>query len=161
MDHDDQLYQHFLPQYGFGKETNFDTLVKTNRFLFRVYTPKLRSPIERDGRGIFFLAPKFDGKFNSSPSSLDEAILSDLGKCFADSNGYDNAAGYMDWTRRPSSPYISASFNFGWAIWEALRRYREGVKHNVEIAVIDAASVAPNSVTLLQLLRAAPPAEYV
>ncbi|PCH36874.1 hypothetical protein WOLCODRAFT_140621 [Wolfiporia cocos MD-104 SS10] len=70
---------------------------------------------------------------------------------------YADVAQHLDWTTRSQSPYISTSFSFAWAIWEATRRYHHGVKHDVEIAVIDAKCVASRAVTAVELLRTAAP----
>lgn len=63
----------------------------------------------------------------------------------------------MDWTTKSSSPYVSTSFSFAWAVWEAVRRYHVNMKHDIEIAVIDASAVADQAVTALSLLRKGTP----
>ncbi|KAA1474528.1 hypothetical protein DENSPDRAFT_860387 [Dentipellis sp. KUC8613] len=72
---------------------------------------------------------------------------------------YADVANHMDWTKKSSSPYVTTSFSFAWAIWEASRRYRANSKHEVEIAVIDARAVAGRAVTALELLRKGSPKE--
>jgi|ERR1700722_13056725 len=136
-----------LPQYGFGPEFTFSNLAEHNPFLFRVHTPKPRSPFF-DSTEAYFVGPKFDEYFTLSPPPLPE--LCDL---------TEDVAVHMDWTQRSSSPYISTSFSFSWSMWEALRRYQTYVKHDIEIAVIDAAAVASHSVTALELLRNIKPKE--
>ncbi|KAJ7035918.1 hypothetical protein C8F04DRAFT_1221047 [Mycena alexandri] len=135
----------FLPQYGFGTDTEFKKLVERNAFLFRVHTPKPSTSAE-----VPFPALKFDWRYTSStgPPSLDPPPAT-----------YNDVARHMDWTTRHSSPYISTSFSFMWAVWEAVRRYHFGVKHDVEIAVIDATAVAGGSLTVVEILRAAPSAD--
>lgn len=44
---------------------------------------------------------------------------------------------HLDPGTRPNSSYVSASMSFFYALWEAVRRYRINVKHDVEIAIID------------------------
>ncbi|KLO12158.1 hypothetical protein SCHPADRAFT_998330 [Schizopora paradoxa] len=44
---------------------------------------------------------------------------------------------HLDPGTRHSSSYVSASMSFFYALWEAVRRYRINVKHDVEIAIID------------------------
>jgi hypothetical protein len=73
---------------------------------------------------------------------------------------YADAVRHLDWTKRATSPFISTSFSFAWAIWDASRRYKQGVKHDVHIAVIDARAVIGRAVTALELLRDGKPTEY-
>ncbi|EEB91406.1 hypothetical protein MPER_10235 [Moniliophthora perniciosa FA553] len=54
-------FSRFLPQHGFGPDVNFDTIVRYHPFLFRVYTPRTRSPHNDDS--IFFIGAQFDAKF--------------------------------------------------------------------------------------------------
>jgi len=135
-----------LPQYGFGSEYTFESLVQDNPFLFRVYTPKPRSPFF-DNSEPFFVGQKVD---DVSPDLVDQ-----IAAC----STYEDVARHMDWTTRSSSPYISTSFSFVWAIWEAVRRYRTNVKHDIEIAIIDARAVSGRAVTALELLRKGTPQE--
>ena len=138
-----------LPQCGFGADIDFDTLIKTNHFLFRVYTPKERSPFS-DDTDPFFVAPRFDEQFARSPVDLPNIKFSEpvVGS-------YTEVARHMEWTTRSSSTYISTSFSFSWAIWEAVRRYHSGVKKDVEIAIIDASALGGRAATAVQLLRKA------
>lgn len=136
-----------LPQYGFGSEYSFENLLQDNPFLFRVYTPKSRSPFF-DNTEPFFAGHMPD---DATPRSTVDQI--------AASSTYADVARHMDWTTKASSPYISTSFSFVWAIWEAVRRYRSGVKHDIEIAVIDARAVSGRAVTALELLRKGTPQE--
>jgi len=138
-----------LPQCGFGADIDFDTLIKANRFLFRVYTPKERSPFS-DDTDPFFVAPRFDEQFTRSPVDLPNIKFSEpvVGS-------YAEVARHMEWTTRSSSAYISTSFSFSWAIWEAVRRYHSGVKKDVEIAIIDATALGGRAATAAQLLRKA------
>ncbi|KAF9011792.1 hypothetical protein BDQ17DRAFT_788119 [Cyathus striatus] len=141
---------HALPQYGFGSDVDFDQLISQNRFLFRVYTPKERSPFF-DDTDPFFLAPKFDERYSSSPNS-------DWGSSLAPGS-YTDVATHMDWTTRPASPYVSLSFSFIWSIWEAMRRYHLGMKKDVQIAIIDSIALHKKAYTAVQLLRLASPKE--
>jgi hypothetical protein len=138
-----------LPQCGFGADIDFDSLIKTNRFLFRVYTPKERSPFS-DDTDPFFVAPRFDEQFARSPVELPNIKFSEpvVGS-------YAEVARHMEWTTRSSSTYISTSFSFSWVIWEAVRRYHSGVKKDVEIAIIDATALDGRAATAVQLLRKA------
>ncbi|KAK0469326.1 uncharacterized protein EV420DRAFT_1257559, partial [Desarmillaria tabescens] len=141
-----------LPRHGFEGEYDFDSLVDKNPFLFRVYTPKAASPSISYDPKIFCIAPKFDAKYTSPPSAIESLSpigpLTEIATC-------EEVARHLDWTTRSSSPFISTSFSFAWAIWEALRRYKSGVKHDVEIAVIDAASLKGKAATAVQILRKA------
>ncbi|KZP21275.1 hypothetical protein FIBSPDRAFT_740788 [Athelia psychrophila] len=132
-----------LPQYGFGSEHSFENLLQDNPFLYRVYTPKARSPFF-DPTEPFFVSHSFD---DGSPTVDD----------ISPHCTYENVAKHMDWTTRSTSPFVSTSFSFAWAIWEAVRRYRSGVKHDIEIAVIDARAVSGRAVTALELLRKGTP----
>ena len=68
---------------------------------------------------------------------------------------FESVARYMDWKTRSSSPYVSTTFSFAYALWDAVKRYKMGVKHDIEIAVIDARAVKGRAVTALELLRKA------
>jgi hypothetical protein len=141
-----------LPQYGFGTCADFDILVKSNHFLFRVYTPKERSPFF-DDTDPFFIAPKFNERYNRSPLELSHNdIVQHRGT-------YDDVVKHMDWTSRSSSSFISTSFSFIWSIWEALRRYHLGVKKDIQIAVIKASAVSGRAATAIELLHKSDPSE--
>lgn len=155
-----------LPQHGFGADTSFATLVEQNPFLFRVYTPKSRRRSNSsNSTDPFFLGAKFDDE--ESSFSDGEFPDTDVGTA-SDASGsvmsvsqatYADAIKHLDWTQRSSSPYISTSFSFAWAIWEASRRYQAGVKHDVHIAVIDARALLGRAITALDLLRQGSPRE--
>ncbi|KAE9402663.1 hypothetical protein BT96DRAFT_956154 [Gymnopus androsaceus JB14] len=49
---------------------------------------------------------------------------------------YEDCIQHLSWETRSRSPFISTTFSFAWAFWDALRRFETGVKHDVEIAVI-------------------------
>ncbi|KAF8888791.1 hypothetical protein BD779DRAFT_1662234 [Infundibulicybe gibba] len=134
-----------LPQYGFSTELDFSNLIKGNRFLFRVHTPKQRSPFHDDSEP-FFVAPKFDERYTTSPGALPRTPD-------RQDPTYSDAARHMDWTTRSMSPYISTSFSFSWSIWEALRRYHINVKKDVEIAIIDGNAIRDQAFTAVQLLK--------
>jgi hypothetical protein len=139
-----------LPQFGFNDELTFDVLVEQNPFLFRVYTPRKRSPLIHE-TGPFFVAQLFNEHHNSAPAPLSHP--SSISKDVAASATYADVVRHMDWTSRTSSPYISTSFSFAWAIWEATRRYRDSMKHDIEIAVIDAQALVGRAATAVELLR--------
>ena len=145
-----------LPQYGFGPEVDFGTLLDANHFLFRVYTPRTHASRADDP---YFIAPKFEAKDNSPlEDSLWEKAF-DIDPPEIPIGTYEDVVKHMDWTTRVSSPFISTSFSFIWSIWEALRRYHSGVKKDVEIAVIDARRVSRRAVTAVQLLRESLPSQ--
>ncbi|PPQ99310.1 hypothetical protein CVT24_009178 [Panaeolus cyanescens] len=135
-----------LPQSGFGSVIDFQSLVPRNPFLFRVYTPKEKSPFSDDTDPLF-VAPKFDELFARTPVEISQAS-------FPDPAAWDctDVAHHMEWTTRSSSSFISTSFSFSWAIWEAVRRYHLGVKKDIEIAIIDAAAVDGRAATAVELL---------
>jgi hypothetical protein len=142
----------FLPQVGFGQDITFDTIVTYNKFLFRVYTPK--HTVSTDQDSAFFVGNKFDQKYApSTPVSSDMYLP--FGPSLSETATYEDCINHLNWETRATSPFISTSFSFAWAVWDAVRRYNSGVKHDVEIAVIDASAVAGKSVTALQLLRKA------
>lgn len=141
-----------LPQCGFGTVYEFNSLIKSNQFLFRVYTPKERSPFADDTEP-FFVAPRFDELVVRSPADL--PVITPWEGTYAD------VARHMEWTTRSSSPYVSTSFSFAWAIWEAVRRYHTGVKKDVEIAIIDATALDGRAATAIQLLKQSSPEECV
>jgi hypothetical protein len=144
---------HALPQHGFGADMTFDKLVEHNPFLFRVYTPKSR-PSTQDP---FFLGAKYENEDELPDYDSDNTdAMSDISGTTAASvtaASYDDAVRHLDWTKRSSSPYISTSFSFAWAVWEASRRYQTGVKHDIHIAVIDARALLGRAVTAVDLLR--------
>ncbi|KAG6919155.1 hypothetical protein DXG01_008962 [Tephrocybe rancida] len=136
--------------YGFGTDVDFDKLVKNNHFLFRVYTPKERSPFADDSEP-FFVAPKFNERYTRSPEEIRGSLFDD--NVHRHIGTYEDVARHMDWSTKSTSPYISTSFSFIWSIWEALRRYHQGVKKDIEISVIDASAVSSRATTAVQLLQ--------
>ncbi|KAK2460839.1 hypothetical protein APHAL10511_007309 [Amanita phalloides] len=143
----------YLPQYGFGPTLDFADLVGRNQFLFRVYTPKERSPFF-DDTDPFFIASKFDERYrNVTPGGLKDWELD--GRAAIANATYQDVARHMNWTTRSLSPYISTSFSAIWSLWEAVRRYHHGVKKDVEIAIIDARAVSDRAVTAASLLNKA------
>jgi hypothetical protein len=154
-----------LPQHGFGSDTSFASLLDTNPFLFRVYTPKSRAH-DAGTSDPFFLGAKFDDEDEASFSDA-EMTMSDTASDFSGSisniseTTYADVIRHLDWRRRSSSPYVSTTFSFAWAIWEASRRYQDGVKHDVHIAIIDARALAGRAITSAELLRKGTTAEYV
>ncbi len=143
-----------LPQYGFSDSIEFSRLFKKNPFLFRVYTPKERSPFA-DDTDPYFLAPKYNEAYSENPKNL--SPVDSLTKSLLPA--YAEVIRHLDWTTRSSSPFISTSFSFVWAIWEGLRRYHTNVKHDVHIAIINAEDVAHHAFTAAEILVSARPAE--
>ena len=133
-----------LPQYGFGAEVAFDALIETNPFLFRVYTPRhSTSPPTStfdDSDAPYLLARQFESDPLAPTSKPSPSTYADV-------------VHHMDWAKKSTSPFISTSFSFAWALWEAVRKYHCDMKHDVEIAVIDARLVADKAVTAIELLR--------
>ncbi|EMD36875.1 hypothetical protein CERSUDRAFT_114793 [Gelatoporia subvermispora B] len=146
-----------LPQYGFSTEVSFEKLVDSNPFLFRVHTPRSK-PTSRDATESCFIRQMFTESFTSS-AFLAASPSSPLPHRSASAGTYADVANHLDWTTRSTSPYVSTSFSFAWAIWEATRRYHHSLKHSVEIAVIDAKAVSGRAVTAVELLRQAGPKE--
>lgn len=141
----------YLPQYGFSSEYCFDRLIQDNPFLFRVYTPKVHS---QSGSIVepYFVGQKYNEHFTLAAEKLrSPAVGPD--ETIASTSSYQDVALHMEWTQRHKSPFISTTFSFIWAIWEATRRYRVGLKHDVEIAVIDSRMLAGRAATTLELLR--------
>jgi hypothetical protein len=120
-----------LPQYGFGSDLSFDSLVGRNPFLYRVHTPKERSPFF-DNTEPYFVGQRFNERFVITPQKLSDVSSSSHRPMV--SGTYADAERHMNFETRSTSPYISTSFSFIWAIWEAVRRYRVNMKHDVEIA---------------------------
>jgi hypothetical protein len=148
-----------LPQYGFGPDLTFDSLVEHNPFLFRVYTPKPLSPFF-DSSEPFFIGPKFKNNYRYTIQDF-QAMSSSSGSPdqWAIPNSYADVANHMDGSKKSSSPFVTTSFSFAWAIWEATRRYKLNPKQPIEIAVIDATAIAGRAVTALELLRKGSPKE--
>lgn len=147
-------YANALPQYGFGPQVTFDGLVAGNPFLFRVYTPHGHPP-QYESSDPYFVGAKYNDAFSSAAfrSRYAETSTSQA----TDACTYADVIQHLDWTTRSTSPYISTSFSFAWAIWEAIRRYHTNMKHDVEIAVIDARAVADRATTAVeQLMKASP-----
>jgi hypothetical protein len=146
-----------LPQHGYPAATSFATLVEDNPFVFRVYTPK-RKMRARAMSDPFFMGAKYNEDEDEFFSDAENDIGSDTGgpvRGIAKAT-YMDAIRHLDWKQRRSSPYISTSFSFAWAIWEANRRYQDGVKHDVHIAVIDARALLGRATTALELLNKGP-----
>ncbi|KAF9238915.1 hypothetical protein BU15DRAFT_47190 [Melanogaster broomeanus] len=146
-----------LPQYGFGSEYSFDSLIQDNPFLFRIYTPKTRSQTLNKTQP-YFVGQKFNEHFTRAAEQLKTSPFPP-GESVASATTYQDVAQHMDWTQRHMSPFISTTFSFVWAIWEATRRYRVGLKHDVEIAIIDARMLSGRAATALELLRKGTPKE--
>lgn len=144
------LKQARLPQRGFASDIDFESLSKDNKFLFRVYTPKERSPFA-DDTDPFLVAPRFDELYQRSPIDIPTIIDASVQWSYAE------VAKHMEWTTRSSSSYISTSFSFSWAIWEAVRRYHVGVKKDIQIAIIDTEVMISRAATAVQLLNTCPP----
>ncbi|KAG1872967.1 hypothetical protein DFJ58DRAFT_884952 [Suillus subalutaceus] len=106
-----------LPQYGYGSDHTFDRLIQDNPFLFRVYTPKQRSPFF-DATEPYFVGQKYNEQYREAAERLRQPFT---GKSVASTSSYADVAQHMDWTQRHMSPYISTTFSFAWAIWEATR----------------------------------------
>lgn len=147
-----------LPQYGFSSEFSFDSLVQDNPFLFRVYTPKTHSHIYDHAAEPYFVGQKFDEHFTRAAEQLKDSSFAP-GESVASACTYRDVAQHMDWTQRHMSPFVSTTFSFVWALWEATRRYKVGLKHDIEIAVIDARMLAGRAATALELLRKGTPRE--
>lgn len=145
-----------LPQYGFGPEVTFEGLVAGNPFLFRVHTPRSHPP-QYDSNEPYFVGAKYSDEFSSAAFRSHCASSSSQGPSAACT--YADVVQHLDWTTRSSSPYISTSFSFAWAIWEAIRRYHVNVKHDVEIAVIDARALSDRAITAVELLMRGAPKE--
>ncbi|KAI0943496.1 hypothetical protein AcW1_002647 [Taiwanofungus camphoratus] len=141
-----------LPQYGFGPDVEFESLVDSNPFLFRVHTPPKETSPFYDRTEPYFVGPLFGEAFSSATlCSRDPSSPSPFRS--PPKSTYADVARHLDWTTRASSPYVSASFSFAWAIWEATRRYHHSMKHSIEIAIIDAKAVSGRAVTAAELLR--------
>ncbi|KAI0075308.1 hypothetical protein K474DRAFT_1664356 [Panus rudis PR-1116 ss-1] len=145
-----------LPQYGFGSDVTFSKLIEGNPYLFRVHTPRAHPP-QYDASEPYFVGPKYSDTLSSA--AIKSPIPSSSPKNPAASLTYADVAQHLDWTTRSESPYVSTSFSFAWAVFEAIKRYHVNVKHDVEIAVIDARSVADRAVTAVELLMKGSPRE--
>ncbi|KAF5392673.1 hypothetical protein D9757_000884 [Collybiopsis confluens] len=146
----------FLPQSGFGSDVTFSNIVTYHRYLFRIYTPKSLPSTQDDS--VYFVGPRFDKTFAPrTPVSSEMYSFSSL-TCgsLIETATYEDCIQHLGWETRSNSPFISTSFSLFWVIWDALRRYNIGVKHDVEIAIIDAGSLSGKAVTALQLLRKSP-----
>ncbi|KAI6026033.1 hypothetical protein EDC04DRAFT_2721655 [Pisolithus marmoratus] len=148
---------HYLPQYGFSSEHSFDQLIQENPFLFRVYTPKAHSQNVSTVEP-YFVGQKYNEHFTLAAEKLQSPAVGP-GETIASTSSYQDVALHMDWTQRHKSPFISTTFSFMWAIWEATRRYRVGLKHDIEVAVIDSRMLAGRAATTLELLRKGTPKE--
>lgn len=147
-----------LPQYGFSSEFTFDSLIQDNPFLFRIHTPKTHSQTFDNAAEPYFVGQKFNERFTRAAERLKDSSFGP-GESVTSVCTYQDVAQHMDWTQRHISPFISTTFSFAWALWEATRRYRVGLKHDVEIAIIDARMLAGRAATALELLRKGTPRE--
>ncbi|KAF9078497.1 hypothetical protein BDP27DRAFT_1396797, partial [Rhodocollybia butyracea] len=145
--------ERFLPQHGFGSHVTFETIARYHRYLFRVYTPKYPPAVQDDS--VFFVGARFDNFAPQTPN-LEEMYDGLSGGSLIETATYEDCIQHLSWETRSRSPFVSATFNLGWAIWDAVRRFNIGMKHDVHIAVIDASSLSGKAVTTLQLLRHSP-----
>ncbi|KIY71360.1 hypothetical protein CYLTODRAFT_369482 [Cylindrobasidium torrendii FP15055 ss-10] len=143
----------FLPQFGFADEVSFERLAEHNPFLFRVYTPKAHDSDATYDKDIFCVAPRFNALYHSPIDELTE--LTPAGPIHEVTSCSDIVQ-HMEWTTRSSSAYLTTSMSFAWAIWEAMRRYTNGFKHDVEIAVLDARALQGRAVTAYHIMKDAP-----
>ncbi|KAJ3931874.1 MAG: hypothetical protein NXY57DRAFT_175393 [Lentinula lateritia] len=146
----------FLPQFGFDSDVTFESISRYHRYLFRIYTPKSLPAVEDDS--IFFVGARFNNTFAPQTPVMSEMYSSSCAPLIETAT-YEDCVQHLSWETRSSSPFISATFNFAWALWDAVRRFRGGMKHDVEIAVIDAAALSGKAVTTMQLLRRSPSSE--
>ncbi|KAL0566640.1 hypothetical protein V5O48_015370, partial [Marasmius crinis-equi] len=149
----DDSIRRFLPQHGFGPDVNFDTITRYHPFLFRVYTPRTLSPLADDS--LFFVGGQFNAKF-APRTPVMTGMHVEPGVSLLDTTTYEDCTRHLDWETRAQSPFISTSFSFGWSLWDAVRRYNTGVKHDVEIAIIDARALVGQAATAIQLLKKKP-----
>ncbi|KAJ6587375.1 hypothetical protein B0H10DRAFT_2093930 [Mycena sp. CBHHK59/15] len=112
--------------------------------------PSSKQPSNPSPDSAFFTALKFDERYNHLASSASPEREPPRPT-------YADVARHMEWATRHTSPYVSASFSLMWAVWEAMARYHFQVKHDIEVAVIDAAALADRSATAVELLRLASP----
>jgi hypothetical protein len=150
-----------LPQYGFGSDLTFSSQVEHNPFPFRVYTPPSR-PLSQffDSAEPFFIARKFNNRdIHTVQDSRAMGLPSASSNQSAIPHSYADVVNCMDRTKSSSSSFITTSFSFAWAIWEATRRYGKDPTQAIEIAVIDAKAVEERAVTALELLRKGSPKE--
>jgi len=145
-----------LPQHGFHSDIELQSLLAQNPYLFRVYTPKERFPLD-DKTDPYFLAPKYNDKYARSPVEI-RNHQHFINECNVD---YTDVAKHMDWTTRVTSPFISTSLSFAWCIWDAVRRFHQGVKKDVQVAIIDGRAIADQAATALELLELSSPAQSV
>ncbi|KAJ3874205.1 hypothetical protein F5051DRAFT_100539 [Lentinula edodes] len=143
----------FLPQFGFDSDVTFESISRYHRYLFRIYTPKSLPAVEDDS--IFFVGARFNNTFAPQTPVMSEMYSSSCAPLIETAT-YEDCVQHLNWETRSSSPFISATFNFAWALWDAVRRFRAGMKHDVEIAIIDAAALSGKAVTTMQLLRRSP-----
>ncbi|KAL0071282.1 hypothetical protein AAF712_001848 [Marasmius tenuissimus] len=146
----------FLPQHGFGPDVNFDTIARYHPFLFRVHTPRSLSPVKDDS--LYFVGAQFNAKF-APRTPVMSGMHVGSGVSLLETATYEDCTRHLDWETRSQSPFISTSFSFAWSLWDAVRRYNKGVKHDVEIAIIDARALIGQGVTAIQLLRKKPTSE--
>ncbi|KAJ3567929.1 hypothetical protein NP233_g6043 [Leucocoprinus birnbaumii] len=141
-----------LPQHGYRSDTRLQSLLSENPYLFRIYTPKERSPFF-DDTDPYFLAPKFNERYARSPVEIrdHQQFIDEWNVSFAD------VVKHMDWTTRITSPFISTSLSFAWCIWDALRRFHQGVKKDVQVAIIDGRAIADRAATAVELLELSSP----
>ncbi|KAJ3746493.1 hypothetical protein DFH05DRAFT_954340 [Lentinula detonsa] len=145
---------HFLPQSGFGSDVTFDTISRYHRYLFRVYTPSSLPAVE--DQTIFFVGARFNNTFAPQTPIISEMYSSSSCASLVETATYEDCVQHLSWETRSRSPFISATFSFAWALWDAVRRFNTGIKHDVEIAVIDATALSGKAVTTLQMLRRSP-----
>lgn len=141
-----------LPQHGFRLNTKLQSLLPQNPYLFRVHTPRGRFPL-LDNTDPYFLAPKYNDEYARSPVEI-----RDYQRLIKEYNVvYTDVAKHMDWTTRVTSPFISTSLSFAWCIWDAVRRFHQGVKKDIQVAIIDGRAIAGQAATAIELLELSSP----
>ncbi len=77
----------------------------------------------------------------SQPASMSSSMampgLSEDSQVLDEKPSLSTLLAHLDPGKRTTSPCVSASMSFFYAIWEAVRRYKINVKYDVEIAIID------------------------
>lgn len=111
----------FLPDFRKCDQNEFNNLIATNRFYYRVFNKPARSDPKHDG----FVARKYSGRNASELPNLGAYLLEDS----------HAVPKHINWGNRSPTGWISSSSEWAWAVVELFRRTRRG--DPAQVAVID------------------------
>ena len=126
--------------FGFSNSQTFGSLIKENRYLYRVHDIESRTPLVPV---IVFVAHKFKDLSQAELEAKRQSILQNPSATEA----FDHAR------MSKSTSYIGTTFSLSWAIWEANQCADYRGNNQVKITVIDGHRLGAYASTAVMLLR--------